>query len=349
MKLNDVVNINKNYKFVRGSISIENNIITDLEEYEFSDERGLIPPFTDIHIHGGYGIDVMDCDYEGIGYLSECLLKDNVGMWLPTTVAKDFDSILNTARAIKKAGKNHSSIAGIHIEGPFISKTYKGIMEEKYIRACDTKLFDDLKNILGDMVIRFTIAPECDGAEEFCRYVISNGGFISLGHSRADKKQCEKLIDSGANCYTHIFNAMPPLHHRNENILSCALRGNEYCEIIADTIHISADVLKIALNAVGNRAVLITDALRPMGMGDGSFEFCGAKITVNNGRAVNIDGRLAGSVLTMKNAISNVEKFAGYENAVMYACENPARVIGKFDNIGSIDIGKKILVNRRIK
>lgn len=345
VKLNDVIYLNKDYKFVIGSISVEDNIITELEEYELSDKRGIIPPFTDIHIHGGYGVDVMDCDNEGIGYLSECLLKDNVGMWLPTTVAKDFDSVLNTARAVKKAGERHSSIAGIHIEGPFISRNYKGIMEEKYIKSCNTKLFDDLKNILGDMVIRFTIAPECEGAEDFCRYVTLNGGFVSMGHSGANKRQCESLIKKGANCYTHIFNAMSPLHHRNENILSCALSGNEYCEMIADKIHISADVLKIALNVLGNRAVLITDALRPMGMGEGSFEFCGTIITINNGRAANSEGRLAGSVLTMKDAISNVEKYVGYENALRFACENPARVIGKFEEIGSIDVGKRFIYN----
>ncbi len=194
------------------------------------------------------------------------------------------------------------------------------------------------------MVIRFTIAPENEGAEEFCSYVTSRGGFVSMGHSNSSNIQCEKLIKSGANCYTHIFNAMSQLHHRNKNILSCALSGNEYCEIIADEIHISDDVLKIALNTLGNRAVLITDALRPMGMGDGVFEFCGSKITLKNGRAVNSDGRLAGSILTMKKAFLNAEKYIGYENAVKAACENPARAIGKFKNIGSIEVGKMLLV-----
>lgn len=345
MKLNDIVFLNKDYKFVRGSITIENNIITDIKELELSSERGLIPPFTDIHIHGGYGVDVMDNDYKAIGYLSKCLLKDNVGMWLPTTVAQDFSSILNTAKAVKKAAMDNNEIAGIHIEGPFISDKYKGIMEEKYIKPCSTKLFDDLKDILGDLVIRFTIAPECEGAEEFCSYVTSMGGFVSMGHSGADKNMCKKLINCGANCYTHIFNAMASLHHRNENILSCALSGAEYCEIIADEIHISPDVLKLALNVLGKRAVLITDALRPMGMGEGSFEFCGSAITVDKGRAANSDGKLAGSVLSMKNAVLNTAKYIGCENAVRLACENPARVIGKFDEIGSIQIGKRFYYN----
>ncbi len=346
MKYDNVVYLNKDYIFVNGSITVENEIITELSEYEPVNERGLIPPFTDLHIHGGYGIDVMDANAYEISYLSEKLYCDNVGMWLPTTVAKDFKSIISTAKAVKLASLNGNGaeIAGIHIEGPFISKEYKGIMEEKYIVPCDTKLFDDIKEIMGDMIIRFTVAPEAEGAEDFCKYVVENGGYISMGHSRASYKQCQRLSQLGANSVTHIFNAMSPLHHRDENILAYALDGNEYCEIIADGIHIKPYVLKTALNILGNRAFLITDALRPMGMGEGSFEFCGAKINVKNKMATNSDGKLAGSVLKMCEAVENVGDFIGYENAIRLACENPARVIDKFDYIGSIEIGKRLRI-----
>ncbi|MGN1317777.1 MAG: N-acetylglucosamine-6-phosphate deacetylase [Lachnospirales bacterium] len=347
MKLENIVFLNKNYDFVLGDIIIEDNIITDIREYEKVNKKGLIPNFTDIHIHGGYGVDVMDCDYKGIMYLSEKLVEDNVGMWLPTTVAKDFDEIYKVCKAVKEASKNNkgAKIAGIHIEGPFISKEYKGIMEEKYIVPCSTELFDNIKEILGDMVIRFTIAPEVCGAEEFCSYVIKNGGFISMGHSKAKSEECKALSTLGANSFTHLFNAMSPLHHRSQNMLSYALQSNEYCEIIADEIHILPEVLSLALKILGDRAVLITDALRYMGMGEGSFEFCGDLITVKNKRAANKDGRLAGSVLKMKEAFLNAEKYVGYKNAIKIACENPARVISKFNEIGSIEVGKEMFIN----
>lgn len=346
MKYEDIVFLNKDYKFVKGSITVEDNIIANVKEYDYSNQIGIVPPFTDLHIHGGYGIDIMDCDANEMVYLSEKLLEDNVGMWLPTTVAKDFDSILNTAKVVKLASENNSGakIAGIHIEGPFLSPKYKGIMEEKYILPCDTKLFDELKNILCDMVIRFTIAPEAENAEEFCEYVVKNGGYISMGHSGASAKQCKALADRGANSFTHIFNAMEPLHHRRENILSYALMYGKYCEIIADEIHIKPDILNLALNILQNRAVLITDALRPMGLGDGSFSFCGQNINVKNGVAQNANGTLAGSVLKLKSAVDNVSKYIGYENAIRLACENPARVIDKFDEIGSIEVGKKLYI-----
>lgn len=346
MKFRNIVFLNKNYNFVRGNISVEDNIITDITELEPADEKGIIPPFTDIHIHGGYGVDVMDCDCEGIKYLSNKLIKDNVGMWLPTTVAKNFKSILDTAKAIKKASENNigAEIAGIHIEGPFISKQYKGIMEEKYIVPCNKALYDELKAILGDMVIRFTIAPEAEGAEEFCSYVTKNGGYISMGHSNASAGQCKILSNAGANSFTHLFNAMSPLHHRSENILAYALQGKEYCEIISDEIHISPEVLSLALKITDKRAILITDALRFMGMGEGSFEFCGAEINVKNNRAINSDGRLAGSVLKLKDAVLNAAKYIGYEKALMLACENPAKAIGQFEKIGSIEVGKKLYI-----
>ncbi len=347
MKYEDIVFLNSNYKFVRGNITIEDNIITEVIEKEPTDEKGIIPPFTDIHIHGGYGVDVMDCDSEGLRYLSEKLLEDNVGMWLPTTVAKDFDSVINAAKAVKAAAQNNigAEIGGIHIEGPFISKKYKGIMEEKYIVPCDIKLFDDIKNILGDMVIRFTIAPEAEGAEEFCSYVVKNGGFVSMGHSNADYNKCKVLSQLGANSFTHIFNAMPSLHHRAANILAYALNSNEYCEIVADKIHIIPEILSVAFNILADRAVLVTDALRPMGMGEGSFLFCGSEIIVHNKKAVNAKGRLAGSVLKMKEAVDNAALYTGYEKALKLACENPARVIGKFDCIGSIESGKRLIIS----
>lgn len=348
MKRENVSFLNKNYQFVKGNITVENNIITELEEFENTDEYGIIPNYTDIHIHGGYGVDVMDCDENKIAYLAQKLIDDNVGLWLPTTVAKDFDSIIKTAEAVKKAAnlKGVNNIGGIHIEGPFISKKYKGIMEDKYIAACDTRLFDDLKEIMGDMIIRFTVAPEADGAEEFCRYVVKNGGFVSMGHSAASYEQCKNMVDCGANSFTHIFNAMPSLHHRDENILAYALDSDLFCEIIADEIHIKPMVLKLALHILGERAVLITDALRPMGLGEGKFEFCGAEITVSNRRAVNSDGRLAGSVLKMQEAVDIASKYIGYKNALKLACENPPKVIDMFDKIGSIEVGKKLFINQ---
>lgn len=344
MKLKNIVYINKDYKWVIGDITTENNIITELVEKDWAYERGIIPPFSDIHIHGGYGVDVMDCDHKSLCYLAERLLENNVGMWMPTTVADDFDTIINCAKAVKKANENNggAEIAGIHIEGPFISKKYKGIMEGKYISSCDTRLFDDIKNVVGDMAIRFTIAPEVDGAEEFCDYVTQNGGFVSMGHSGASALQCRRLLQKGANSYTHLFNAMSSLHHREENILVHALNGSGYCEIIADEIHILPEILCLALNVVGDRAVLVTDALKPMGMGEGNFVFCGEEITVKNKKATNSRGRLAGSVLTMKNAVCNAEKYIGYEKALKIGCENPSRVINMFDKIGSIDIGKRL-------
>ena len=348
MKYSDITFLNKDYQFVKGSIKVEDNIIVALEEYEpAQSERGIIPPFTDIHIHGGYNIDVMSAYSNDIKYMSERLWQDNVAMWLPTTVAKDYSSILKCAKEVKKAALNNkgAEIAGIHIEGPFLSPKYKGIMEEKYIKACDTRLFDDLKNIMGDMAIRFTLAPEAEGAEEFTKYVVKNGGFVSMGHSGATFSQCQKLVNLGANSYTHILNAMEGIHHRKENIALAALMGNEYCEVIADGIHILKPVLKFLFNNLDNRPVLITDALKPMAMGSGEFEFCGETISVKNNRATNNDGRLAGSIVKMKDAFLNTAEIVGIKKAVKYGCENPPKVINRFNDIGTIEVGKKIIIN----
>lgn len=342
MKYRNINFLNKNYKFVKGDITLEKGIVTDIAEKDNADE-GILPPFVDIHIHGGYGIDVMYAEAEEIAYLSRRLYENNVGAYMPTTVAKDKDSILTTAENVKKASliSEGAEIAGIHIEGPFISKEYRGIMEEKHIVPCDIGLFDDLREIMDGLKIRFTIAPECENAEGFCKYVTENGGYISMGHSSASLEQCQRL--TGASSYTHVFNAMSFLHHRESNILSSALTDELYTELICDFIHVSCECVKILTELKGDKIILVTDALRAMGQGNISFEFCGKEINVTEKGARDKNGRLAGSVLTMKRAFENLCMVSDLKTAVKAACENPAELLGLLD-YGCIDIGKKVIL-----
>ncbi len=342
MKYKDINFLNKNYEYVKGDITLEKGIVTEITEKDCA-EGGILPLFTDIHIHGGYGVDIMCAEAEEISYLSKRLYENNVGAYMPTTVAKDKDSILETAKNVKKAaliGKG-AEIVGIHIEGPFISKKYKGIMEEKYILPCDTGLFDDIKEIMGELKVRFTIAPEGENAEDFCKYVTQNGGYVSMGHSNADYEQCKRL--KGAGSYTHVFNAMAPLHHREDSILTAALTDELYTELICDLIHVSPKCVEILTRLKGDKIILITDALSAMGQGNTSFVFCGKEINVSKGGAMDSKGRLAGSVLTMKSAFENLRKISDIKTAVKAACENPAKLMG-LERYGCIDKGKRVKI-----
>ncbi len=342
MKYRDIKFLNKNYEYVTGDITLEGGIVTDIAEKDRA-EGGILPPFADIHIHGGYGVDIMCAEAEEISYLSKRLYENNVGAYMPTTVAKDFDSILETAKNVKKAAliDKGAEIVGIHIEGPFISKEYKGIMDESCIVPCDIKLFDDLREIMDGLKIRFTIAPECENTESFCKYVTDNGGYISMGHSGASLKQCKRL--EGAGSYTHIFNAMAPLHHREDGILSAALTDKLYTELICDLIHVSPKCVEILTRLKGDNIILVTDALKAMGQGNIDFEFCGRKIKAGDKGARDNQGRLAGSVLTMEKAFENLRNISDIKTAVKSACENPAALLG-LDRYGCIDTGKKVIL-----
>ncbi len=343
MKYENISFLDKNYKFVKGDIVTENGIITDICQKDSADKGiGILPPFVDIHIHGGFGVDIMYAEAEEIAYLSRRLYENNVGAYMPTTVAKDYDSILKAAANVRKAAETGegAEIAGIHIEGPFISKKYKGIMEERHIVPCDTKLFDSLREIMGELKIRFTVAPEAENAQAFCKYVTENGGFISLGHSGASADQCQGL---SAGSYTHIFNGMAGLHHRENNILVSALTDSLYTELICDFIHVSPKCAEILCRLKGDKIILITDALKAMGQGNITFEFCQKQITVGKQGARDKDGRLAGSVLTMKDGFENLLKISDIKTAVKAACENPAALLG-LKEYGYIDIGKKVIL-----
>lgn len=345
MLYRDVNFFNKDYNLTIGDISVDNGIVTEIKEKGQGSEKAILPPFVDIHIHGGYGVDIMNSVSSEIVYLSKCLYRDNVGAYMPTTVAKSYNKILGCAKEIKAASLNreYAEIIGVHIEGPFISPQYKGIMEDKFIVPCDIKLYQNLKEIMGDLKIRFTIAPECEGAMEFAEYVVKNGDYISIGHSGGTFQQCESLVNAGAKSYTHLFNAMSGLHHREVGVVGAGLMDNSFVEVICDFVHISKEAVEIATRLKKNKIILITDAMEAMGYKNGKYEFCGKEVEVYKGAVKDGTGRLAGSVLTMKKAVENMAGIAGFDCAVKMASENPAKLLN-LKKYGCIDIGKRVIL-----
>ena len=341
----DITFTDKEYNVVKGDIVCEEGIVTGIAVKDKAEGRAVVPPFVDVHIHGGYGVDIMNADKDDLIYLSRKLYDDNVGAYMPTTVAKSYGEILKCAKEVKKAAeeKRYACITGIHIEGPFISADYKGIMEEKYILPCDTKLFDDLREIMGELKIRFTLAPECEGAYEFCKYVVKNGGYISIGHSGGSYAECMDMVKRGASSYTHLFNAMSPLHHREPGGVGAGLTDNSYVEVICDFVHISKSCVNIITRLKRDNIILVTDAMEAMGMGKGKYVFCGKEVVSDGISVRDKKGVLAGSILTMKKAVENMASLTGYKYALKMACENPAKLLG-LEEYGNIDIGKRIIL-----
>ena len=296
----------------------------------------LVPGFLDLHIHGGAGCDVMD--EGGVPVVSRFLARHGVTSYLPTTVTAPIEKTLSAldriAASIEKGDETGARPRGIHLEGPFLSHRRRGVHPEKDLLKPSVEMFDRFWEAARGHIRMMTIAPELDGAIEVIAGAASRGVLMSLGHSDASMEASRSGIEAGARHVTHTFNAMRPLDHRAPGILGVALTDARLsADIIADGLHTAPSMVGLFLRAKGQDAsVLITDGLSPTGMPDGHYHLGSLEVEVKDGLCVS-NGTIAGSVLTLDQAVRNVMKFAGWnlQDSVALASLNPARAAGLSD------------------
>ena len=281
--------------------------------------KTVIPGLVDVHTHGCVGGDTMDAEF---AEMCDYLAKNGVTSWLPTTMTvsmEDISKTMNSATDCKGA-----QILGFHMEGPYINVKYKGAQNEKFIKAPDIEEFKKLPNV--KMV---TIAPEVEGSMEFIKEA-KDLCVVSLGHTDTTYDIAMEAIKNGANCLTHSFNAMPPLHHRNPGLLGAGMETGIYAQIICDGLHIHKAVIIAMYKIFGtDRLVLISDSMRATGMSDGEYEFGGQPIEVKNGVARTMEGAIAGSTSNLWTCVNKAVEFGiPFEDAVKMATETPAKMIG---------------------
>ena len=325
---------------------------TEIPEGRRIDFPGLIlaPGFIDIHIHGGAGRDAMEASESALAQIERQLVKHGVTAYLPTTVTAPQERILaaldGLGKLIATANKNPGRAAplGIHLEGPFISHEKRGVHPPQDLVLPSPKAFDRFWQASAGTIRMMTIAPELPGAAETIQHARALGVHSSLGHSNATYQQAQSGISAGADHATHTFNAMRALDHRDPGILGVVLENDELtADIIADGIHVHPSVLGLFLGAKGaDRAILITDAISATGMSDGIYSLGGLEVQVSNGRC-EYQGKLAGSVLTLDQAVRNVMTFAGWQlqQAVKLATLNPAQRLGISDQRGLLAPGRR--------
>lgn len=298
----------------------------------------LAPGFIDIHIHGGAGHDVMSADAGGFEALERFLAAHAVTGYFPTTVTAPMDRTLSAldrlATAIEKANHEPATRArpvGIHLEGPFISHVRRGVHPPAYLLAPSIESFQRFWQAARGHIRIMTVAPELDGANELIAEATRRGILISLGHSDATLQTTRSAVAVGARHFTHGFNAMRPLDHREPGIIGEMLTDSRVsADIIADGIHLAPTVVELFLKSKGPElAVLITDAIAATGMPDGHYHLGTLDVEVKNGRCT-ANGRLAGSVLTMDRAVRNVMQFAHWDlqQALRAVTLNPANAAG---------------------
>jgi N-acetylglucosamine-6-phosphate deacetylase len=322
-------------------------------------DRVMAPGYVDLHIHGSAGYDVMDDSAEALPAIEQLLARHGVTSYFPTTVTAPMDATLRAlerlADAIEKReldlerererqnanGKIRALPLGIHLEGPFISHARRGVHPPENLLPPTMPLFEKFWQAARGRIRMMTIAPELDGAPEVIAEAARRGVCVSLGHSDADFAAAELGIVAGARHATHTFNAMRPLDHRSPGILGAVLTDRRLsADIIADGVHLDPAIVKLFADAKGlAQTVLITDAISATGMPEGRYRLGSFKVDVRDGKCM-VDGKLAGSVLTMDRAVRNLARFAEWDlaRAVAAASQNPARV-ARIANKGVLAVG----------
>lgn len=319
----------------------------DGECIELPEDAVVLPAFIDEHIHGAAGADTMDGG-DAVARIARALPAEGTAYFLATTMTGSRDKTIAALRAVDAYAsqwhKDGAGLIGVHLEGPFISLKHVGAQAGEYAALPDERLFDELCNASGGLVKMLTVAPELEGADSLIKRARSRGVVVSMGHTDATAEQAEHAAAMGAGCVTHMFNAQRGFHHREAGTVGAALSCDGlYTELIADCIHVGVSALKLAVKAKPrDRLILVTDAMRAKGAGDGESELGGQKVYVKDGEARLKDGTLAGSVLKMNTAVKNMVERVGVsiEQASDYASKNPAANLG-LTELGGIRAGKR--------
>jgi N-acetylglucosamine-6-phosphate deacetylase len=312
-------------------------------------EATLAPSFFDIHIHGAAGHDSMEATPEALAAIGAFLASRGTARFLATTVTAPIDATLRAVAGLARLIAHPPSTAaarplGIHLEGPFLSHTRRGVQPAEHLLAPDIAVFDRLYDAAEGHVRLITLAPELPGAPELTAHAVARGVRVSLGHSNATAAETRAAIAAGATSATHTFNAMRPLDHREPGILGTVLTNDSlFAELICDGIHSMPEIARLWWRAKGpERAILVTDAMSAAGMPDGEYRLGGLTVQVANGRAMS-EGVLAGSVLTLDRALANFLAFTGatLEQGLRLLTGNPAALTGFEAEAGSLAPGSR--------
>ena len=274
----------------------------------------VLPGFIDVHVHGAMGYDTMDASDEALTAMSRFFARHGVTSFLATTMTAPDDDIIQAleATAIFASADNGARILGAHVEGPYISPKYPGAQPAGFIRLPDVNEFT--RYVDTGPVKMLTLAPEEVGAQALADFAHQQGVTTVMGHTNATYDECMTAISWGMQQATHTYNAMSGLHHRNPGTLGAVLsQEHVYAQLIADNVHVHPAAMKILAQCKGrDHTVLITDAMRATGLADGTYELGGQAVTVNSGECRLADGTLAGSVLTMDQALKNFMAATGW-------------------------------------
>jgi len=306
----------------------------------------VLPGFIDVHNHGAVGVDVMGASADGLATVSAYLATQGVTGWLATLVPGSDENYASVSAAVGQAMNDSQGarVLGIHYEGPFVNTAQCGALHTEYFKTYSSPKDLDSLPVPDNAVRMTTMAPEVAGGVELIRELKRRGWVISIGHTRADLQVLDDACAAGARHMTHFMNAMAPLHHRSPGPIAWGLsRDDVTVDLIADGVHIHPFMLRLLMKTKGANAIsLISDAIAAAGKGDGDYQIWGETITVKNGRTANAAGSIAGSVISMLDAVKLLHSLGvSYTDLALMASSNPAKLLGVDNDCGSIEAGKR--------
>ena len=346
MKLSNALVFDPQMGFVRRDLCTEGEKILESCGDAAADLAGgyIIPGLTDLHFHGCRGADFSDGDAEGLQTMADYELSRGVTQICPAGMTLSEEQLMVICRNAAHHRANSRSgaeLAGVNLEGPFLSKAKKGAQNEAWLHAPDADLLLRLWEASEGLVKLVSVAPEEPGALDFIRRV-KDRVTVSIAHTAANYDQAMAAFRAGAKQVTHLFNAMSPFLHRDPGPVGAAADSDCRVELICDGVHVHPAVVRAVFRLFGpDRVVIISDSLRAAGMPDGTYILGGQEFTVRGPRATLADGTIAGSVTDLMGGMLSAVSFGvPLRDAVTAAAVNPAKVLGIYDRVGSLDPGK---------
>lgn len=307
----------------------------------------VMPGFIDIHTHGAVGVDVNGADAEGLKKIGRFFAGNGTTSWLASVLTDTRDQTewcIDQYLAFDQSEHEAAELLGIHLEGPFLAREYKGAMPEHLLRKPDIELVRAYQQRAKGNIRYITVSPEVEGVVEMIPDLKECGIVTAIGHSGADYATSMLAIQRGAACSTHTCNAMRLLHQHEPAILGAALESDIYSEMICDGFHLHPGIVRLLMKVKGSeRLVAVTDSIMAAGLPDGRYHLGANEVVVQNSDAKLLsDGTRAGSTLNQNRALKNVLSYTGrsLEEILPMFTENPAKLIGVWDRKGSITDGK---------
>lgn len=300
----------------------------------------LVPGLVDTHTHGRIGYDFDSATVAQMKDMRHSYAVDGTTTVFPTIASAPLAQIEQAIDNVKEAGYDC-----IHLEGRYLNCKRRGAHRADLLFPLDVNEFSALLDRMEGLTVHISCAAELEGGEAFVKTAVSRGATVSLGHTDATYEEALEAISWGVNSFTHTFNAMRPIHHREPGPVVAALATEGvYAEVIADGFHLNPAIVKLAYLAKRPaHLTLITDSMSATRCADGEYAIAGEKVYVVDGKAINEEGNISGSTITLYQAVRNLMKFAGvsYAEALPYATIVPATEVGIDGTVGSIAEGKR--------